>query len=69
MEEATDPGSRRPRRALLSTNASPADKKVYAAAQRLDWRAENVRLNLEGEIVLEYLMADALIVRCRRKAA
>jgi hypothetical protein len=68
MEEATDSGSGRPKRATLSTNASPAQKKLYAATQIQSWCTENVKLNQEGEIVLGDLVAKRLIVRCRRKA-
>ena len=68
MAEHGPQGSRRPRRAVISPAASPAEKAVYQNKQRQSWREQTVALNQEGEIVWGEHIASPLIVRCRRFA-
>jgi hypothetical protein len=68
MAEPGGPGSRRPKRTVISPAASPAEKKAYDIQQRRSWREQTVALNQEGEIVWGEHIASPLIVRCRRFA-
>ena len=68
MAEPGGPGSRRPKRTVISPAASPAEKKAYDIQQKRSWREQNVALNLEGEIVCSEHIASRLIVRCGRYA-
>jgi hypothetical protein len=58
MEEANQIGAGRPKRALLSAHASPAEKEAWGIARKVDWCKQNVQLQLEGENVLRERIAD-----------